>query len=318
MVQRLRDPRRSRAWVVVLVSASAACATTTTTAPDPRGDRADRAGAVDGRDGDARARPTADGAHAAEPTAAVTPAGEAPAGEAPAEGAPVPPPVRAVLLLGDSKIATDFGAALQRTLAATPTADAAGAAVPLRVGRRGKSATGLARPDFFDWMAEAERVLAQHRPDLVVVGLGGNDGQDLVGRPGDQGPRRVAWGSDAWPEHYAARLTRLLDLLAGDDRRVVWLEVTTADRPRLEAKLRLIREVQREAVARFGARAVYLETRHHFFDASGALVREVEVDRRRQPLRMEDGIHFSVPGSRWLAPRVAAELLGRVGMGAPP
>jgi hypothetical protein len=47
-----------------------------------------------------------------------------------------------VLILGDSKIATDLGAALQAELARRPE---------LVVARRGKSATGLSRPDFFDW-----------------------------------------------------------------------------------------------------------------------------------------------------------------------
>ena len=210
-----------------------------------------------------------------------------------------------VLILGDSKIATDLGAALQAELARRPE---------LVVARRGKSATGLSRPDFFDWWAEAERLLAQHAPDVVIVGLGGNDGQELAPRAGERG--RVAWRSAAWPEAYGARVRSLIERLAGDERRVVWLEVTTADRAHLEGKLVLIREAQRQAVEAFGPRASYLRTEHHLRTEGGGVLRQVTLagDRRAQPLRIEDGIHFSVYGSRWLAPRLAAELLPLIGV----
>lgn len=210
-----------------------------------------------------------------------------------------------VLIIGDSKIATDLGAALQSELARRPE---------LVVARRGKSATGLSRPDFFDWWAEAERLLAQHTPDVVIVGLGGNDGQELAPRAGARG--RVAWRSAAWPEAYGARVRSLIERLTGDERRVIWLEVTTADRAHLEGKLVLIREAQRQAVEAFGARASYLRTEHHLRTTDGGVLRQVTLagDRRAQPLRIEDGIHFSVYGSRWLAPRLAAELLPLIGV----
>lgn len=274
--------------------------------------------------------------HAADPL----PAGEAPAGEdeaspaqassetapastdtasttrAPATTTSTPATVEApaspscargckVLILGDSKIATDLGAALQAELARRPE---------LVVVRRGKSATGLSRPDFFDWWAEAERLLAQHTPDVVIVGLGGNDGQELAPRAGERG--RVAWRSAAWPEAYGARVRSLLERLTGEERRVIWLEVTTADRAHLEGKLVLIREAQRQAVEAFGPRASYLRTEHHLRTDDGGVLRQVTLagDRRAQPLRIEDGIHFSVYGSRWLAPRLAAELLPLIGV----
>jgi hypothetical protein len=149
---------------------------------------------------------------------------------------------------------------------------------------------------------------------VVIVGLGGNDGQELAPRAGERG--RVAWRSAAWPEAYGARVRSLIERLAGDERRVVWLEVTTADRAHLEGKLVLIREAQRQAVEGFGPRASYLRTEHHLRTEGGGVLRQVTLagDRRAQPLRIEDGIHFSVYGSRWLAPRLAAELLPLIGV----
>ena len=94
------------------------------------------------------------------------------AGDTPAEDpAAVKQPLTKVLLLGDSLIATGFGVRLESLLDKTPGVVAY---------RKGKSASGLARPDFFDWMREAQHQIAAREPDVVIILMGGNDGQDLT------------------------------------------------------------------------------------------------------------------------------------------
>src|SRR5688572_2790634 len=63
----------------------------------------------------------------------------------PPEPPPPPPPPRhyKALIIGDSMAATDFGVALEKQLDAHRY---------ISCVRWGKSATGLARPDYFDWM----------------------------------------------------------------------------------------------------------------------------------------------------------------------
>ena len=108
-------------------------------------------------------------------------------------------PLTRVLLLGDSMIATGFGVKLESLLDKT---------AGIVAYRKGKSASGLARPDFYDWMSEGRHQALAREPDVVIVMLGGNDGQDLT----TNGPskRRVRWGSEAWNDAYAARVDRLL------------------------------------------------------------------------------------------------------------
>ena len=178
----------------------------------------------------------------------------------------------------------------------------------ISVRRRGKSATGLARPDYFDWRAEAERLVARHAPDHVLVILGGNDGQDLVG----DGPR-VRWGSAGWAEGYLRRMETFVGrLLDGDGRRrVTWIALPTMARPRLERKLDLIRAVQ----VRFSEqhpRVGYFELRPWFYEGDERLRERVELGGKAYPLRQEDGIHFSRPGAMWLARQVAPALLERL------
>ena len=212
----------------------------------------------------------------------------------------VPPsegPTSKVLILGDSMAATDFGRALQKRLHAHRS---------LTAVRRGKSATGLARPDYFDWMSEAKRQLKRHKPDLVVVIIGGNDGQDLI--PKGKG-RRVHWNKPKWKDAYTARVQAFAKLLMGEKRRVAWLELPAMDRKRFERKLTFIREVQKNAVQSLGPRVRYVSTRPIFYDGRGRLRRKIKSGKKRVPLRQDDGIHFSLPGSQYFADGVYPALL---------
>ncbi len=186
--------------------------------------------------------------------------------------------------------ATDFGHALEDVL----SGDAR-----VQTARRGKSSTGLARPDFFDWMVEGPKQVELHDPHVVIVILGGNDGQDLLRTTGRA---RVHWGSKAWPGAYAGRLTALAESLSKGRRKVVFLGLPLMDRPRLEKKLRLIRGVQEQAFAGDSV-ATYVDTRSCFLSKTGKPLKQVQVPgyKTPQPLRQEDGIHLTVPGARHFA-----------------
>ncbi len=222
----------------------------------------------------------------------------------PAQAAtPAPAPRRTVLLLGDSLIATGFGEYLQNQLAAHPR---------IRCERRAKSSTGLARPDFFDWLEVGQQEVKQHQPDVVVVILGGNDGQALHTR---QGHATVAWGKPDWQGEYRQRLTEFVTAISAPGRKIVWLELPATGRQRFEQKLAVIRDVQREVIS--GREdAVHLETRPYFTDARGKALSQARVEGFRKPmrLRMTDGVHFTVAGGRYFANKVYPEVLGVLGL----
>ncbi|WP_375757573.1 DUF459 domain-containing protein [Corallococcus exercitus] len=226
---------------------------------------------------------------------------------APAQAAaPAPAPRRTVLLLGDSLIATGFGEYLQNQLAAHPR---------IRCERRAKSSTGLARPDFFDWLEVGQQEVREHQPDVVVVILGGNDGQALHTR---QGRATVAWGKPDWQGEYRQRLTDFVTAISAPGRKIVWLELPATGLHRFEQKLTLIRDLQREVIA--GREdAVHLETRPFFTDARGKALKQARVEGFRKPmrLRMTDGVHFTVAGGRYFANKVYPEVLGALGLEAP-
>ncbi|MDC0673285.1 SGNH/GDSL hydrolase family protein [Nannocystis radixulma] len=240
-------------------------------------------------------------AAAAPQEPAIAPATPEPA---PAEVAAAPSGPRKVLVLGDSLAATGFGAMLEKRLDEHPD---------IECFRKAKSATGLARPDFYDWESEAKKAVDQRKPDLVVIIMGGNDGQDLTSKTGKG--KRVAWKSDGWNDAYKARVADFLSEISADGRKVLWLGLPRTGTTSFEQKLTTIREVQSQALADFGTAGVYLDTTPFITTDAGELIDSATIGKRKaQALREEDGIHFTMAGSEFFADKVYPEVLKVLGV----
>ena len=219
--------------------------------------------------------------------------------EAPTEPA-VPDEPYKVLMLGDSLVATGIGALLEKKLDAHPH---------VVCYRKGKSSSGLARPDFYDWIDQAKRQVEFRKPDLVIVLLGGNDGQDLT-RPTGRG-RHVPWMHEDWAKGYRARVDALLAEVTGPERRVLWVGLPTMGLRSLEKKLVLIRGIQQEAVEALGETGVYFNTVPFVTNEDGEMLAMARVGPRNKQkrLRSEDKIHFTMAGSEYLAGHLYPKVL---------
>lgn len=254
--------------------------------------------------------PSAEPAPAPEP-APIAAAEKPPESSTPAIAAPEEPPPpeapatpRTVLVLGDSLAATGFGVLLEKRLDAHPD---------IECFRKAKSATGLARPDFYNWEAEAKKVIDQRKPDLVVVIMGGNDGQDLTAKSGKG--KRVAWKSDGWNDAYKARVADFLREISAEGRKILWLGLPRTGTTSFEQKLVTIRDLQNQAVGELGDTAVYLDTSPFLTDADGDLIEKATIGKRKdQTLRDDDGIHFTMAGSEYFADKVYPEVLRVLGV----
>ena len=205
---------------------------------------------------------------------------------------------RVVALAGDSVMAVGLSAQLQRDLA--PYRDSI---VTLKAYR---SATGLARPEVFDWLNEYPLMLEHRRPDVVIVAIGANDGQGFV-----EGGKVKAFGTPEWHAVYAKRIADYLAMLARDGALVLWLQLPPMKSAKFNARMETINEIAREAVAR-EPRAIWWNPMGRIADASGEF-REFgpRADGKKTVrLREADGIHLSDEGAglitpdlvRWLNP----------------
>ena len=208
-----------------------------------------------------------------------------------------------VLIVGDSMIAGGFGVFLERAL----VEDGYG------VKRRGKSSSGLARPDFFDWQQEA-RHLAKAAPfDAAVLMFGGNDVQGL------RMPDRswIRWHDEGWSGEYAARVARLCDTLSPRGQQIFWVGMPVVRPEKMRSRVERVNTIFRAEMAiRRGAH--FVDTWHLFADEQGGYSDRLTVETlrddgsvRRQRVRMRagDGVHLTTAGAHYLKDHVRGVIL---------
>ncbi len=115
-----------------------------------------------------------------------------------------------VMVIGDS-LADGFGMYLEQRVAQR--------GLPVTILNRGRTSTGLARSDFYDWPDNFARLAAADRPDIVVAHFGANDNQPI--RFADGGS--VAYDTADWDAAYRGRARDILDVAATERMVVYWL-----------------------------------------------------------------------------------------------
>ena len=192
----------------------------------------------------------------------------------------------AVLLMGDSMIAGSLGAALTRALARDKR---------LRVVPAFQTATGLARPDVYDWMKVVPTLIDRERPGLVVCSLGANDPTRLGLGEGEQ---PLDFGEPGWRTAYAARVVELMRALTAKGARVLWLGLPPMRSGRFSSHAQYLNAIYLQAAKK--VRGVeFLELRMLVSDPSGEYATFVRgADGRLVRFRLDDGVHYSPAGAR--------------------
>lgn len=217
-------------------------------------------------------------------------------GNTSADGGAVTSSTSKVLLVGDSD-AVGVAGSLRRALGGSNFVTVA------------KSASGLARPDFFDWPSTMASAVRRERPTVVVVALGANDGQGLRNLDGSWAVGHAPTSNDAaWTTEYARRVSAAMDLLAADGRRVVWVGVADHPSAATRARLRIQDAVVRAEAQRRRDRVVYVDTWALFNTPEGDYTTSLvdPGDGVFKRVRAADGFHLNVAGVRMLAAAIAA------------
>lgn len=198
-----------------------------------------------------------------------------------------------VLLVGSSSIHHGFGDALVEQLEERGGVGLTNA---------GRSATGLSRLDYFDWLTHAAERVAEVEPQLVIAQFGGNDCQAII----DPDESVVArWGEDGWDEAYSERLRSLVRVVEQGGARIVFVGMPRMQSPSFSRRIAHVNELVRAVANETGA--LYYST-WEMTSEGNAPRAHVTVDGTRYPMREEDGIHLSVRGAHVVAAAILAEL----------
>ena len=185
------------------------------------------------------------------------------------------------MYVGGDSISRDLGEGLARLTPADLVA----------VDLDPRPATGLSRPDFFDWSQHLAGVLTESEADVIVVLFGANDFQN-VEHEGEILNRYT----DEWLHLYEERVGRIMTLLSQPDVQTVWVGQPPVRESRLSDGLSLLNEVY-AAQAEQHPQVTFVDAWALFSDDEGRYADELDGER----LRREDGVHLTVAGGNRLA-----------------
>jgi len=203
-----------------------------------------------------------------------------------------PRPTR-VLLVGASSMQFALGQALEKQLAAFEG---------LEVRRLGKASTGLARPEAFNWPARLEELLEEHKPDLVIVNFGGNDAQNIP-LPNRQ---RAEFGTEAWDRVYGERVADFVARIRARNAEAVLIGMPIMRSPDFTKRMQRLNDVTEKATRAAGG--IYLDQWDLAATPAGKYRERVEERGKSLPMRLEDGVHYTEPGGRYVVARLLPRL----------
>lgn len=185
------------------------------------------------------------------------------------------------MYVGGDSISRDLGEGLARV---TP-------ADVVRIDLDPRPATGLSRPDFFDWSQHLAGVLTESSPDVIVVLFGANDFQNV-----EYEGEILDRFDEPWLDLYRERVGRIMTLLSQPDTQTIWVGQPPVRESRLSGGLAMLNEVYADQAAEH-PQVTYTDTWEVFSDTDGGYVDEIDGVR----LRREDGVHLTVAGGNRLA-----------------
>ncbi|HEU5301983.1 MAG TPA: DUF459 domain-containing protein [Acidimicrobiia bacterium] len=164
-------------------------------------------------------------------------------------------------------------------------------------------ATGLARPEVFNWPAYLAGLASV--PDALVIALGSNDDQSLTG-DGGTGP----FGTPEWEAEYRRRVGGLMDSVIAKGTTVFWVGIPPMrNAARFDSRYRLINDIARTEAEKRPGDAVYVDTVPVLSAPGGGYADYLgNLDGSIVQVRAGDGIHFTRAGGDRIATAVLAAM----------
>jgi hypothetical protein len=239
------------------------------------------------------------------PTPQITAPPTSSGGKGPTKPSQEPPPKPAfspqhklrVWTAGDS-LAIVPGLSLDQLVSSAPQIKA--------LGVDGQVATGLERPDVYNWFTRIRQEMATSaHPDAVVFAFGGNDDHSyMTGGPTgfDSG---APFASKEWVKEYRRRVGGIMDTVIQRGGIVFWIGLPiTKDGGRNERYQFINRIVSYEVNERSG-KAYMIDTYDLFKSPNGGYADYLpDAGGQLELMRQSDGIHFTPAGGELVAKQV--------------
>ena len=229
----------------------------------------------------------------------------------PPPAGPLPPPNRAVRKR--AKPAFTHAHPLHVWVAGDSLAQVPGDALervggPIEVlGVESRLATGLARPDLYNWFTRFRKLLMGSKPQVAVLSFGADDAHDFMA--GVPGGRTVgALGSPSWVEEYRRRVDGVTRELNAAGIRTVWLGLPIPDGPGFRSSFPIVNRILATVAKRHASRSQYVDVWHLLDSAHGKYTPYLRVGGKLTLMRVPDGVHYTQAAGDLVAARVVEQL----------
>ena len=157
--------------------------------------------------------------------------------------------------------------------------------------RRARAASGLARPDFYDWHEALDRYLETDPIDVAIVSIGLNDGQPLF----HDGQWAHEFASDPWDEIYTERVDRFMRQLEDAGVEVFWVGLPNVRSDNFRDRVAHLNDIF--AASADGRDVVFVPLWDATSDDGGAYSSYLtDASGRSRNMRANDGVHFTSRG----------------------
>jgi hypothetical protein len=229
--------------------------------------------------------------------------------EPPAASEPPPPPPRQrfspsrplrLWIAGDSLVVVP-GESLLRATAANRAIERTGDV-------DGRIASGLERPDVFNWFTHLRTVMEKERPRAVVLMFGGNDDHGfMTGLP--EGIQITTFDSSSWSREYRRRVAGVMDTVTRGGAYLVWIGLPISGDSAQTQRFDTINAIVESEAAKRPGRVAYLDTYNFFAGDDGGFAQYVaDKSGKLVKMRADDGVHFERPAGDLIADKVEALL----------
>jgi hypothetical protein len=184
-----------------------------------------------------------------------------------------------VLVVGDS-IGADLAFGMERLLGERET---------FRTRTDTEESSGLARPDYFNWPYRVAVDLGKMRPDVVVAMFGANDNQSFL-----VDGEAVIFGTAEWKAVYRSRVSRVMELVTGAGRPMIWVGMPIMKDPGRSRQMRMLNTIFKSEASRHPG-VEYVDAYDLFDGARGQYAAYLrDSSGRLQEVREGDGIHLTI------------------------
>jgi hypothetical protein len=175
----------------------------------------------------------------------------------------------------------------------------------------GRIATGLERPDVFNWFTHVRETMESRKPRAVVVMFGGNDDHGFM--TGVSEGREVGtFGSPTWRAEYRRRVAAVMDTVTSNGGYLVWIGLPISRDSEQTQRYDVINAIAQKEAAKREGRVSYLDTYFFFAGDDGGYAQYVEdPSGKLVKMRADDGVHFERAAGDLIAEKVLERLAER-------